>query len=274
MKWDIEQLPKEYREHIIFKNLDSIKDFYDFLSYSSFNFLPEGLPGTFPNIDTYIFSSIKGTIDSVCLLLNKAHINDAFAIVRKYFDEILLDIYFTVYRQEQKRKNPEIFLLTAERVKKWIEENFKMPKYGDVIKYFERSESYKSLFCFFDFEKRYRRIRDILDDNMHMNSYQWMITNDNEIHNQYRTRYLNLLDTCINDLFLFHFASCLYLNPQYCMASNYVDYLDLGQTPPEGSENWIANIAQETFNKIIKPHKELALYLKENVYLDIECDYE
>ena len=58
------------------------------------------------------------------------------------------------------------------------------------------------------------------------------------------------------------------------MASNYVDYLDLGQTPPEGSENWIANIAQETFNKIIKPHKELALYLKENVYLDIECDYE
>ncbi len=192
----------------------------------------------------------------------------------EYFDEILLDIYLTVYRQEQKRKNPKIFLLTAERVKKWMEENFKMPKYDDVIKYFERSESYKSLFCFFDFEKRYRRIRDILDDNMHMNSYQWMITNDNEIHNQYRTRYLNLLDTCINDLFLFHFASCLYLNPQYCMASNYVDYLDLGQTPPEGSENWIANIAQETFNKIIKPHKELALYLKENVYLDIECDYE
>lgn len=58
------------------------------------------------------------------------------------------------------------------------------------------------------------------------------------------------------------------------MASDYIDYLDLGMTPPKSSENWIANIAQGTFNKIIKPHKTLALFLKENVYLDIECDYK
>ena len=274
MKWNDEKLPKEYREHEIFRNLDSIKDFYDFLSYSSFSFLPEGLIGTFPNIDTYIFSSIKGTIDSVCLLLKNAHINDAFAIVRKYFDEILLDVYLTVYRQDQKRKNSDVLLLTVERVKKWIDENFKMPKYDNMLKYFERSESYRHLFTYFDYEKRYRKIREILDDNMHMNSYQWMITNDNEIHNQYRTSYLNLLNTCICDLFRYHFASSLYLNPQYYMASNYVDCLDLGQTPPEGSENWIANVAQEMFDEIIKPHKDLALFLTENVYLEINCKYE
>ncbi|MBO7111374.1 MAG: hypothetical protein J6W18_05440 [Bacteroidaceae bacterium] len=274
MKWSEDNLPKEYREHVIFQNLDSMNDFYDFLSYSSLSFLPEGLPGTFPNIDTYIFSSIKGTIDSVRLLLKNAHLNDAFAIVRKYFDEILLDVYLTVYRQEQKSKNPNDLLQTAERVKKWIDENFSMPKYNDVIKYFERSKSYKSLFSYFDFDKRFRKIRDVLDDNMHMNSYQWMITNDNEIHNQFRTRYLNLLNTCICDLFCFHFASSLYLNPQYFMASDYVDYLDLGQTPPEGSEKWIANAAQEMFNKIIKPHKELALFLTQNVYLEIDCKYD
>lgn len=58
------------------------------------------------------------------------------------------------------------------------------------------------------------------------------------------------------------------------MASDYVDYLDLGQTPPEGSEKWIANAAQEMFNKIIKPHKELALFLTQNVYLEIDCKYD
>lgn len=267
-----ELLPKEYQEHIVFKNLDSIEEFYDFLSYNSFAFLPEGLPGTFPNIDTYILSSIKGTVDSIRLLMKSAHLNDAFAIVRKYFDEILLDVYMTVYRQEQKRKNPDFMTYTNERVKNWKENSFDIPKYDSTIKYFRRSESYKSLFVFFDFEKRYRKIRELLDDNMHMNSYQLMIINDNEIHNQYRTRYLNILNTCICDLFRYHFASCIFLNPQYFMASDYVDCLDLSQTPPEGSENWIAPLAQNMFDKMIKPHKDLAVFLTENVYLEIEFE--
>ena len=161
---------------------------------------------------------------------------------------------------------------TNERVKNWKENSFDIPKYDSTIKYFRRSESYKSLFVFFDFEKRYRKIRELLDDNMHMNSYQLMIINDNEIHNQYRTRYLNILNTCICDLFRYHFASCIFLNPQYFMASDYVDCLDLGQTPPEGSENWIAPLAQNMFDKMIKPHKDLAVFLTENVYLEIEFE--
>ena len=274
MIWTEKHLPKEYREHIIFKNLDLIDEFYDFLSYNSLSFLPNGLPGKFPNTDTYIFSSIKGTIDSIRLLLKNAHINDAYAIARKYFDEIMIDVYMTVYKQEQIRKNPNDLMFTVERVKKWIDESFKMPKHDDIIKYFSRSESYHILFAYFDFDKRFRKIRELLDDNMHMNSYQLMLTNDNEISNQYRTRYLELLNTCICDLFRYHYASCIYLNPQYFMASDYIDYMDLGLTPPEGSENWIASIAQDMFDRVIKPHKELALFLKENVDLNIKCDYD
>ena len=101
---------------------------------------------------------------------------------------------------------------------------------------------------------------------MHMNSYQLMRFNDNEMHNEYKTRYLNLLSTCICDLFRFHFASCLYLNPHYCVASDYLDYLDMGLTPPQGSQDWVANAAQEMFDKMIKPHKELALFLKKRLF--------
>ena len=269
--WTEAQLPEEYREHEIFKNLDSIDGFYDFLSFNSFGFSSEGIPEIFPNIDSRIFSSIKGTIDSIRLLLKNAHLNDAFAIARKYFDEIFLDVYMTVYRQEQRRKNPNILLLDVERVKKWMNDHFSVPQYGNMIKYFERSESYHKLFAYFDFEKRYRKIRDLLDDNMHMNSYQWMVTNDNQIFNQYRVRYLNILNTCVCDLFRYHFASCLYLNPHYFVASDYVDYLDFGQTPPEGAENWVAPLAQEMFDKYIKPHKNLSIFLADSVFLEIDC---
>ena len=49
-----------------------------------------------------------------------------------------------------------------------------------------------------------------------------------------------------------HLAFIFYMNPQYLMASDYIDYLDEGATPPKGSENWIATYAQEAFDKYIK----------------------
>lgn len=269
-RWNEELLPTDYREHQIFINLESINDFYDFLSDNSSFYISEGLPIISHNIDSLVFSSIKGTIDSIRLLLINAHINDAYAITRKYFDEIFFNVYLTVYRKDQIKNRDNELLPLIERVKKWVDERYNTPRYDNMIKYFERSESYSSLFAYFDFEKRYRKIRYILDDNMHMNSYQLMRTNINEIYNQNGIRYLNLLNTCICDLFRFHFASCLYLNPHYCVASDYVDCLDMGLTPPQGSQNWIASAAQEMFDKMIKPHKKLALFLKESVFLNIE----
>ena len=51
-KWNEERLPKEYREHEIFTNLESTNDLYDFLSNNSFNFPCEGLLLAFSNIDS------------------------------------------------------------------------------------------------------------------------------------------------------------------------------------------------------------------------------
>ena len=45
------------------------------------------------------------------------------------------------------------------------------------------------------------------------------------------------------------------------MASDYIDYLDEGMTPPEGSEDWIAPLAQDAFDKIIKPHPKIANFI-------------
>jgi hypothetical protein len=54
-----------------------------------------------------------------------------------------------------------------------------------------------------------------------------------------------LLDQIINDVSLTTacFLSLLILiEPIYISASDYVDYLDCGLTPPEGSQYWIASI--------------------------------
>jgi hypothetical protein len=53
------------------------------------------------------------------------------------------------------------------------------------------------------------------------------------------------------------------------MASDYMDYMDLGSTPPESCENWIAPFAQDAFDKIIRPHRAIANFIISTCALEI-----
>ena len=54
------------------------------------------------------------------------------------------------------------------------------------------------------------------------------------------------------------------------MATDHLDYLEMGMTPPEGSERWIAPYAQQAFDQYIRPHTELASFIKEHCGLDVD----
>ena len=93
---DNARLSKAYKEHICFKELDEAKKFYECVSDRAFCFLPSGTKG-FANYETYVFMSIYGTLDSIKELLLKGRINDAYVLVRKFYDDILAEIYLTVF---------------------------------------------------------------------------------------------------------------------------------------------------------------------------------
>src|SRR5690554_8140014 len=85
-------LGKAYNEHIIFDQLKNYSEFYDSLSFSIMNWAAQGTGGII-NLDTYAYSSIKGTIDSIIDILKKGRINDAYALLRKYFDSTMINVY-------------------------------------------------------------------------------------------------------------------------------------------------------------------------------------
>ena len=93
-------LSKAYKEHVCFKELDEAQEFYECVSDRAFCFLPLGTKG-FANYETYVFMSIYGTLDSIKELLLKGRINDAYVLVRKFYDDILAEIYLTVFLKEK-----------------------------------------------------------------------------------------------------------------------------------------------------------------------------
>ncbi|MGZ4079348.1 MAG: hypothetical protein ACXVDW_18035, partial [Bacteroidia bacterium] len=75
----------EYVQHPVFKQLIEYSEFYHSLSDSVMSWVAPGV-GSAINIDTYVFSSMQGTLESIHDILKKGRINDSYALLRKYYD--------------------------------------------------------------------------------------------------------------------------------------------------------------------------------------------
>jgi len=55
------------------------------------------------------------------------------------------------------------------------------------------------------------------------------------------------------------------------MATDYIDYLEVGMTPEKNAQYFVANFVQEIFNKIIKAQRpDLAAEIKSKISMQLE----
>lgn len=255
----------DYLQHKVFDDLKYMMAFYDSVSCSCFLFIAVGTHGI-TNYTSYIYSAIKGTLDSISTLLEKGRINDAYTLIRKLFDDILLEIYIDVTLKD--KCNIDNFFV--EEVIEWIREKHRIPKTEKILKCLEQSKRTKDLYPLFGWNTYLKKNRELLDDSVHSNRFQRMLLNCNDVYIENRERHLKNCETILNQLFLLHLSFIFHLNPQYLMASDYMDHLEMRMTPPDGCENWIAPFAQDAFDKVIKPHNVISEFIKKSCYLEIE----
>lgn len=259
-------LSKNYKEHHLFKELDEMMDFYEAVSDRAFCFLPSGTKG-FPNYESYYFMSIQGTLDSIKTLLKIARINDAFVLVRKVFDDILTEIYLDITLKDKFDIKKGLYV---EEVQKWIESSLRIPSVKNILKAIKNSPHTKDLYPFFGWDTYLEHNRKLLDDCVHANKYSSVLLNCNTVClDCRREKQLNNISIMLNQLMMIQVSFIFYLNPAYLMASVYMDYLEFGETPPAGSDQWIATFAQEAFDNHIKNYSKLAEFIKNNCSLEI-----
>lgn len=259
-------LSKIYKEHQLFKELDEMMDFYEAVSDRAIYFLPSGTK-EFYNYESYYFMSIQGTLDSIKTLLKIARINDAFVLVRKVFDDILTEIYLDITLKDKFDINKNLYV---EEVQKWIESSFRIPSVKNILKAIKESLQTKDLFPFFGWDTYLEHNRKLLDDCVHANKYSSVLLNCNTVYlDGRREKQLNNISIMLNQLMMIQVSFIFYLNPAYLMASDYMDYLEFGEIPPEGSDQWLAPFAQEAFDKYIKNHSKLAEFIKNHCSLEI-----
>jgi hypothetical protein len=256
-------LGSDYYNHNVFKYLKTYIEFYDALSYSVMSFTSLGT--TALNLDTYTYSSIKGTLESIRDILSKGRINDSYTLLRKYHDSTVINIYTNLFLSDH--VSLENFIVR--QIENWKNGTEKIPSYQKMMKYIHESPKLSGITLLVD-EALFEKIRKRCNDNTHYNFYKNFLLNDNQILTINRLNYLDVFSLDLNAIFVQHFSYIFTLNQHYMSSSDYLDSLELGLTPEEDSQYWVASFIQETFDKIIKVLRpDIAEEIKKTTFMKL-----
>ena len=239
-----------YQSHEVFGQLDRHIEFYKNLAYSTFHWMSVGTRAIC-SIDSYVFSSIQGTLSSIRTILADGRINDAYALLRKYHDSVTINIYSILYLQEHVSIENRI----VEQIDDWLRGKAQLPEYRIMSQYIRSSAKVAPVTALLFVDGRYKGLRDRCNDHTHYNFYQNVLLNDNQIVLPGRLCALDQFSADLRDVLILHLACMFFVNDHYMMSSDYVDALECGMTPEPGSEYWVAPFVQEVFDQVVAKHR-------------------
>lgn len=278
-----------YTSHKVFERLSAIQDFYDTINMTSSSCTDMPLTSNIGKTLCVLFSSIKGTIESIFILLKHGHCNDAFALIRKYSDAIIIDTYKSILIKEtyaQFFNDVSWEVIVKNKVSEWIEAKSPLMDMHPKKEFQEIKKAFPQLMDILDLKSKknkppkldyvnpdseeeqplYCKIRSFCNDNVHYNSFGAFLWNDPDFlrcHIDISLKLLNNVYSCMTFLSSMHFAFLYELHPEYFMAADYIDYLERGEQPPLGSEYWVAPGLQDFFTRVVYPYNnnKLGKYL-------------
>lgn len=241
---------KPYQEHEVFDRLERFSDFYENLSDSAYRYISQGTTTPF-NLDTYAFSSMAGTLESIRDILIKGRINDAFALLRKYYDAVIINTYCALYLED----NCSLEHFIVSKIDNWLKGTEQLPEYRVMSNYIRSSPQMKSINDLLYQDERYKKLRIRCNNHTHYNFYHNVLYNDNKIHLPGRIKLLDRFSADLLTLFILHFAYVFYAHDHYMSSTDYIDARECDMTPEPESEYWVAGYVQVTFDEVIKRNR-------------------
>jgi len=257
---------KEYQEHKIFDKLSSYIEFYGYFSDLIMSFITMGATGVI-NIDTYTYSSMKGTLQSMKMLLQMGHINDAYSLMRKFYDAAYINVYTILYLDD----NFSFDNLVVKQIQNWLHGTETLPSFRSISDYIRKHQKLEELNSLLYTDNRYTNLRERCNDNTHYNFYKNILLNDAKIFNKDRKKALEDFSNDITDLVIMHLSYVFFLNQHYLSSSDFRDYFDIGETPPKNSQLWVAPFIQDIFDNLFKVQRsDIANLIKSNTDMHLK----
>jgi len=219
------------------------------------------------NIDTYVYSSIHGTLESIKHVLKNGRLGDAFALLRKYHDSVTINVYTNLYLEE----NFSIENFIVEKITNWLHGLEQLPEYRQMSQYIRDSSKLSSITSLLYNDDNYKKTRDRCNDNLHYNFFENLMINDNQIYLKNRISLLDAFRQDVKNIFVLHLSYIFYLKDHYMCSGDYLDALDVGMPPEEDSQYWVAPFIQQIFSNVIaKERPDIARVIIQKTSMHLE----
>lgn len=256
---------EKYTSHKIFNELTYYAEFYQNLSDSVMCFPTIGTTAIM-NMDTYVFMSMKGTIESISLVLKGGMLNDAYALLRKYLDSTMINAYTNQYINDHAEK-AGFFI---EEINDWLHGRKALPRMKKMSTYLNKSSKLYELDKLLDSDDRYKNLRKRCNDNMHYNYFTLLMLNEGKLYMKERLDHMDQLRYDIRNVFILHVAYLFIINEAYMMSSDYIDYLEMSMSPPDGSQYWVASFIKEMINSVLSESRpDIVAFLKKSTSMEL-----
>lgn len=262
---------QKYLSSIVFETIDDIIEFYNYLSNNDDTVTVMVAKGTL-NYNYEIYLSLANTLESIQQLLKQGRMSDAFALIRKYNDAVILHTYtLTCYEKEKNSFFNENYSLYNNVINEWVngrkvliekkKEEDKEQAYLAVIK--ERDKELYRLLINNNSKQVYGKLRSIENDNVHHNNWNAFRINDPHIRDfPISLSLLTEANEAIKLVFTIHFSYLILTKSEAMYSYDYIYALEEGITLDENTRDCAASIISEMFEKYIEKHsKKLADYL-------------
>jgi hypothetical protein len=258
----------KYREHAVFGQLDRYADFYKNLSFSVIGMRT---PGSSPicGIDTYVYSAIRGTLESIRQILFVGRINDSYALLRKYYDSAIINVYSNLYLED----HFSLDNFVVKKIDAWVQGKEKLPRYGEMATYIRTSKKLAEInnLLYKEGDQTYSRLRERCNDHTHYNFFRTVLLNDKQVYVGDRLAVLDGFSRDLQNIFILHLSYVFHLNGHYMRSSDYLDNLECGLKPEEGSEYFVAPFVQDIFDSVLKKHRmDIAEAIRKSTAMKLE----
>jgi hypothetical protein len=210
---------------------------------------------------------MQGTLESIRVILINGHINDAYALLRKFYDAATINIYTNLYLDD----HFSIENFVVEKIENWLQGKEQLPGIRGMNDYIQKSDKVANIHKLLHKDKRYTELRNRCNDHTHYNFYYNALLNDNSIYLENRIGILSRFSKDLENIFILHLSYLFYFSDHYMMSSDYIDSLDCGVTPEPDSQYFVAPFIQEIFDDVIKKNRmDLATEIKSKTFMMLE----
>jgi CRISPR/Cas system-associated endoribonuclease Cas2 len=217
-----------------------------------------------------ILNSSQATLGNVVECCKCFCLADAYTLLRKYRDDLFFCLYLVTYDVNIKGGITKSTSKMETNIEQWCENNLSNLNISEVLSTIGSSDSLKDAVRKYGFQKNFERIGKLLNNYTHGNGYSFYNCRAGSLDEKNIEKQLtDIVSTAqyITTTFLFLLVLC---SPQYIMSTDYIDHLEFGQTPPEGSQYWVAPFVVKFFKNNVNMIDESCYeYLRETTYMEL-----